>query len=453
MMPIGDDAIAREVWDCVTDAPFDSDRLRVTNSREVFPSVYRVGAAATAVVSLAGLAYTRLVETLGGRARDLRIDGRDASLSFRSESFLRVNGVAPTMWAALSGDYKTTDGYVRLHANYPHHARAIVTALGTPQERSAVEAAVLQRGAIDVENAVLAAGGAAAALRNRETWRTSDAGRSVLALPLVEMTKIGDAPAQPPHDEPRILDLTRVISGPLCAKILASLGADVLRVNTPELPDSEDLQIEMGFGKRATLLDLHREEQREAFAALVRGADALVQSYRPGAVSKLGFGPEEAIALRPGLVYVSISAYGHRGPFSQRRGFDSLVQLATGLADEARHAYESEKPVPLPAQALDHATGWLAAFGMLVALERRAREGGSWHVQLSLARTAEWLASLGPSDARDATIPRFEDGRDLIEVMRTPFGIVSHLRSPLQIDGKRMDAKTAPPIPGVPLWR
>jgi hypothetical protein len=444
--------IVRGVWEAATNTPIASDRFVLTGSQEHLPSIYRVNAAATCAVALVGLAYDALHRTLGKGGVRTSVDGRDAALAFRSESFLRINGNAPAMWAPLSGDYRSCDGYVRLHANYPHHARAIAIALGTSEERAEIEAAVLRRSAIDVETAVLDAGGAAAALRARETWRSSEAGRSVLALPLVEITQIGDAPAQPPHEAPRILDLTRVISGPLCGKVLASAGAEVLRINSPRLPDLEALQIEMGFGKRAALLELDVEDRREAFATLVRGADAIVQSHRPGALSKLGFGPEEAIALRPGLVYVSISAYGRTGPFAERRGFDSLVQLATGLADEARRAYGSEKPVPLPAQALDHATGWLAAFGTLVALERRAREGGSWRVDLSLARTAEWLASLGPSNARNIAMPIFEDAGDLIEVMQTPFGVVTHLRSPLVIDGRRMDAKTTPPIPGVPLW-
>ncbi len=447
------DAIVDAVWNETTGTSLHRSRLQLSEIVHVLPSIYRVGACATASVALAGLAADVLARTLGGTGHVTSVDQREAALSFRSEAYLTINGQAPDLWAPLSGDYRAADGWVRLHANYAHHAQALATALDVPLERAAIEAAVARRGAVRVELAVLEAGGAAAALRTRDAWHALEAGRAVRAAPLVEITKIGDASAQPPHESPRVLDLTRVISGPLCCKILASLGADVLRIGTPELPELPSLFIESGFGKRFAQLDLREESARETLAALVRGADVFVQAHRPGAIATLGFGPEAVAALRPGIVYVSLSAYGRTGPWAARRGFDSLVQLATGLADDARIAYGREAPVPLPAQALDYATGWLAALGTLVALERRARVGGSWRVDLSLARTAEWLASLGPSDARNARLPPTSEDTELLETMPSPYGTIGHLRSPLVVNGVRMDAKTPPPIAGVPLWR
>jgi crotonobetainyl-CoA:carnitine CoA-transferase CaiB-like acyl-CoA transferase len=447
------DAIVAAVWRETTATAFDRSRLRLTEIVHVLPSIYRVGACATASVALVGLAADALARSLGEPGHVTSVDQREAALSFRSEAYLRIDGKAPNLWAPLSGAYRTADGWVRLHANYARHAQAIAAALDVPLERAAIEATVARRGAVHVELAVLEAGGAAAALRSRFAWHALEAGRAVVAAPLVEITKIGDAPAPVPQASPRVLDLTRVISGPLCGKLLAALGADVLRIGTPALAERESLFIESGFGKRFALLDLREESAREAFSALVRGADVFVQSHRPGALAALGFGAEAAAALRPGIVYVSISAYGRTGPWATRRGFDSLVQVATGLADEARIAYGRAAPVPLPAQALDHATGWLAAFGTLVALERRAREGGSWRVDLSLARTAEWLASLGPCDERNATLPSVDDDPALVETMQSPYGRLSRLRSPLVLDGVRIDAETPPPIAGVALWR
>ncbi len=452
-MPLLERAVIESVWQETAGTKLPADRFQNSSVEEILPSIYRVGTAALASVTLAGLAYDALLRTLGGTGAKTSVDGREAALAFRSETYLRVNGEAPRPWAALSGDYRAADGWVRLHANYPHHARALAVALGVTQERAAVESAVATRTAVDVESLVLAKGGAAAALRERAAWHASDAGRAVLAAPLVEVVQIGDAPPQAPHETPRVLDMTRVISGPLACKVLASLGADVLRVGSRALPEIEAAAIEGGFGKRATYVDVKDFGGRETFAALVRGADAVMQTLRPGAMDALGFGAEAAAELRPGLVYTSISAYGRRGPWARRRGFDSLVQLATGLADEARKSYGREAPVPLPVQALDHATGWLAAFGTLVALEKRARIGGSWRVDLSLARTAEWLATLGSSDARAATMPAFGDDPQLLENVRSPYGILQHLVSPLVLDGRRVSTSAPPPIPGVPLWR
>ena len=444
--------IVRNIWQA-HGPPQSLPALSIRRDAEILPSIYRVGTAAIVSVALTGLAYDALARTLGGSAQTISVDGREASLAFRSEVYLRINGKAPRMWAELSGDYRAIDGWIRLHANYPHHARAIAKALGVAEEREAVEAAVASRGAVDVETLVLAKGGAAAALRNRASWHASDPGKAVLAAPLVEITQIGDAAPRPPHEIPRILDLTRVISGPLACKILASLRMDVIRVGSRTFPEIEAAALEGGFGKRLTYVDIKDYAGRETFAALVRGADAIVQTLRPGALDALGFGAEAAAELRPGIVFTSITAYGRRGPWSKRRGFDSLVQLATGLADNARTSYGREAPVPLPAQALDHATGWLAAFGTLVALEKRAREGGSWRVDLSLARTAEWLASLGNSYARDAVMPKLEDDPELVQEVRSPFGTLSHLVSPLVVDGVRVSTASPPPIAGVPLWR
>ncbi|MET8145314.1 CoA transferase [Sphaerisporangium sp. NPDC005288] len=257
----------------------------------------------------------------------------------------------------------------------------------------------------------------------------------------------------------RVLDLTRVIAGPVATRTLAAYGAEVLRVGAAHLPEVPGLVISTALGKRSCEIDLRTAEGAAAFRALVMGADVVVQSYRPGALARLGFGPRELAAIRsagaagtprgPGLVCVDISAYGSRGPWSRRRGFDSLVQMVCGIAHEQG---QGARPVPLPAQVLDHATGWLAALGAIAGLLRRQREGGSWHVELSLARTALWLDRLGRVDGMAVGEPEVDD---LLEEMDSSSGTLTYVRAPGAIGDVRPSWTTPPPRRGehLPAWR
>ncbi|GII22403.1 CoA transferase [Planosporangium mesophilum] len=428
--------------------------LHVAGTEPVLTSPYRVDAAAAATVAAATLAAGRLWQARGGPAPTVRVDVRHAALAFRSERYLRVDGRAPAVWADLSGDYRAADGWVRLHANYPAHREAITRALGVPEDRERVAAAVAERGAVEVEDTVVAVGGAAAALRTPAAWAEHPQGRTVAGLPLVAMERLGDAPARPlpagdrPLDGVRVLDLTRVIAGPVAGRTLAAHGADVLRVGADHLALVPALVVDTGFGKRFTHLDLRTEPGRDALRELIRGADVLLQAYRPRALEALGFGPRECAALRPGLVYVSISAWGQDGPWRQRRGFDSLVQLATGIA------WNDGAAVALPSQLLDHGTGWLAAMAAMVGLHRRHTVGGSWHARLSLARTARWLDGLGRASSAGSPTgePAYPD--DLMSRMDSDFGVLDHVRPPGALDGYTPRWDTPPRRPGAdaPAW-
>jgi hypothetical protein len=377
----------------------------------VLASPYRVDVAAAASVAAATVAIGRLSAARGGPAGAATVDIRHASLAFRSERYLRVDGAAPPIWDALSGDYRAVDGWVKLHANYPAHRDAVLRALQVPQDRDRVATAVRERTAVDVEDAVVAAGGAAAAARTAQVWAQHPQGVAVAALPLVRFDRLGAtaplplSPADSPLGTVRVLDLTRVIAGPVAGRVLASYGADVLRVGADHLALVLAAAVDTGFGKRFTHLDLRTDAGRAALTALVREADVVVQAYRPGAMEALGFGPAACAAIRPGLVYVSICAWGQAGPWRARRGFDSLVQMATGIA-------AGDPPRPLPAQVLDHATGWLAAMAAVDGLRRRHTTGGGWHAQLSLARTAHWLDQLGRSPAADRAVQGGDSGAD-----------------------------------------
>lgn len=379
------------------------------------------------------------------------MDGRIAALAFGSERWLRIGGAPPAAaWAELSGDYRAADGWVRLHCNYPQHARAACRALSVPADRTAVAEAVSLRPALEIEEGVLAAGGVAAAMRTAAEWRAHPAGRAARSSPLVTVDRLdAERRQRTPADRPlagmRVLELTHVLAGPVCGRTLAAHGADVLHVGAAHLPTVRRLVIDTGFGKRTTHLDLRTGADRETLRRLVAEADVFVQSFRPGTLAARGFGFDELARLRPGIVVVHLSAYGHVGPWRSRRGFDSLVQMATGIADEAA----AGRPVPLPVQALDHAMGWLAAATVCTLLRRQATEGGSWLARLSLARVAAWLDDLGRQEP-GASLEPSELAR-----IDSPFGTLSYLPIPGSIAAARPRYDHAPHLPGSdrPVWR
>ncbi len=373
--------------------------LRLTGRDPVLPSSFAVGTAAQVSLAAAGLAAATLWRLRGSAAQEVAVDMRDACAEFCSERLFRVDGQpAPELWDAIAGLYPTQDGWVRLHTNFPHHRDGVLRLLGCENDRAAVGAALQAWHAKAFEDEAAAAGLCVTALRSHAEWAASRQGQAVADPPL-RIERIGDAPPEPLPPDPRplggvrVLDLTRIIAGPVCNRTLAAHGADVLLITAPHLPTIPVLAMDTGRGKRAAYLDLRTEAGR--LGALVRDADVFVQGYRPGGLAALGFGPDAVAALRPGIVYAALNAYGDEGPWAGRRGFDSLVQTASGFNADERDAAGDDKPRPLPCQALDHATGALLAFGVMVALHRRATEGGSWLVRASLAGTGKWLRGLG----------------------------------------------------------
>jgi hypothetical protein len=251
------------------------------------------------------------------------------------------------------------------------------------------------------ETAAYAAGGVVSMMRSREEWLATPHGKALAEQPLVSIEKIGEAAPRPwpAGDRPlaglRVLDLSRVIAGPVAGRTFAAHGADVMLISSPNLPAIPWLTIDTGRGKLTSFVDLKTDTGRVTMRELVAQADIFSQGYRPRSVAALGFSPGEAARIGPGIVYVSLSAYGHKGPWAERRGFDSLVQTSTGFNHAEGRAAGVDGPKELPAQMLDHASGYLMAFGAMMARARQAREGGSWHVRVSLARTGYWLWNLG----------------------------------------------------------
>jgi crotonobetainyl-CoA:carnitine CoA-transferase CaiB-like acyl-CoA transferase len=338
--------------------------VELTGAEPVLPASFAVGTAAQAAIAAGALAAARLWRLRTGRRQRVSVDMRAAAIEFRSERYLRVDGKYPADDPdRLSGLYRCGDGrWVRLHTSLPHHYRGMLALLRCADERAAVERALAQWEGEALEAAAAAAGLVATACRSFAEWDRHPQGRTLAELPLFSIEQIGDAPPEPlsaaarPLAGIRVLDLTRIIAGPVCGRTLAAHGADVLLVSASHLPSLRPLIIDTGRGKLSTFIDLREASGRDALAALIRNADVFVQGYRPGAIAALGFGPDDVAKLRPGIVYVSLSAYGHEGPWAARRGFDSLVQTATGFNAAEAEVFGASEPRPLPAQALDHAT-------------------------------------------------------------------------------------------------
>ncbi len=411
------------------------DAITLTGADPVLPSSFAVGTAAQASLAAAALAAVELWRLGGGRRQRVSVGMRDAAIEFRSEHYMRVGGKPPeALWDKIAGLYRCGERFVRLHTNFPHHRDGVLKLLGCDYSREAVQRALDAWQAEAFETAAAEAGLVVTMTRSFAEWDAHGQGRALAALPVFSIERIGEAAPQPlpagdrPLSGVRVLDLTRVIAGPVCGRTLAAHGADVMLVTAAHLPQMMPLVIDSGRGKLSTFIDLRDGPGRETLAGLMRDADIFVQGYRPGAIAGAGFGPGQAAALRPGIVCVSLCAYGHEGPWARRRGFDSLVQNANGLNHAEAEAAGSAQPKPLPAQALDHAAGYLMAFGAMTALARRATQGGSWHVRVSLAQTGRWIRSLGRVDGLAVRDPRFDDVRDRLEDNDSGFGRLTTVR-------------------------
>ena len=455
-----------DLWTAAGSEPSALESVRLTGSDPVLPSSFRVGTAAQVTIAAAGLAAAEIWRQRTGRKQTVTVDMRHAAAEFRSERYLRIAGKPPpgSPWDKIAGTYRTGDDrWVRLHTNFPHHRDGILKLLGCAYEREAVQAALMKWQGETLETTAAEAGLATAMMRSPAEWATHPQGQAVASLPVVEITKIGEAPARPlskDADRPltgvRVLDLTRVIAGPVCGRTLAAHGADVMRITAAHLPGMENLDLDMGRGKLSAELDLRAAEERERLASLLRDAHIFVQGYRPGGLAAFGFSPEACADIRPGIVAVTLSAYGHAGPWAPRHGFDSLVQTASGINHAEAEAAGLDRPKELPAQALDHGTGYLMAFGAMMALSRKAREGGSWHVRVSLAQTGHWFKQLGRvAGGFDCPDPKAEDIADLLETMDTPFGQLTYVRHAAQLSETPAHWRSRPPVrlgSHAPVW-
>lgn len=429
--------ILGDVWTSAGGDAAALDAAKLTGDEPQLPSSFRVAAAAQVSVAATGLAAAEIWKLRSGQSQEIAVDMRHAVVECRSERYLRVDGKPPPpAWDAIAGVYKTGDArFVRLHTNFKHHRDAVCKVLNCKAERDDVQAALMQWGAEAFETAAYANGGVVSMMRSHEEWSATPHAAELAKLPLISMEKIGDAAPRPwPKGERplagiRVLDLSRVIAGPVAGRTLAAHGADVLLIAGPDLPAIPWLTIDTGRGKLSSFVELKSAQGRDSLRGLLAQADIFSQGYRPCAIGSLGFSPDEAARINPGVVYLTLSAYGHAGPWAERRGFDSLVQTSTGFNHAEGQAAGVDGPKELPAQMLDHATGYFMAFGAMMAKARQSREGGSWHVRVSLAQTGRWLWNLGrvadgfaTEDLKGETVTPF------IEELASGFGALRSVR-------------------------
>jgi len=424
-----------------------TDTVRITGADPALPSPFRVGTASAAALAAVGLAASDLWELRTGRRQEVAIDLRAAAASLRSSHYLRLDGVpVATDTDEVSGIYPTRDGRrMYLHCNFPNHREAALGVLCVAADREAVRHAAATWNAADLEEAVIAAKGAGGMVRSAAEWARHPQAAAVAALPLLEILRIGGSPPEPlpEGDRPlagiRVLDLTRVLAGPSAARTLAEHGADVLRITAPHLPSRDYQELDTGHGKLSAFLDLREARDVDALRALACEADVFSQGYRPGTLAARGLSPEALAELRPGIVYVTLSAFGHVGPWAGRRGFDTVVQTVSGIATRQGEICPGATPGPrfYPVSAIDYVTGYLMAMGAMVALGRRARHGGSWLVRCSLAQTGRWIVERGEIAADlladvAADFAASEIARWSTET-ETPVGRLAHLAPVLRL--------------------
>jgi crotonobetainyl-CoA:carnitine CoA-transferase CaiB-like acyl-CoA transferase len=456
------DRMLHEAWSALGGDDAVLDSVEIGRRDGILASPLPVGELACATVAAALAAAAELAEARGRGRPSASLDAAHVGTAFLSERFCRVGGEPfAAGFHALSAFMPAADGWVRLHGNYPHHRAALLAALGLGEEDAAddVRAAVAARGAVEVEEAVVAAGGCAAAVRDEAAWAAEPQGAAVAAAPLLDFatTSRRAAPLRPlragalPAAGVRVLDLTRVIAGPVGTRMLGALGADVLRIDPPWLPELEEQAVDAGPGKRSAFLDLRHAGDRATFEQLLAHADVLVHGYRPGALAAYGLEPAALAERHPHLTVVALSAWGAGGPWDGRRGFDSLVQAASGIATACAEP-ASAPPGRLPAQALDHGTGYLIAAAALRGLTHRIREGRAGHAELALARTAHWL--LGQPRTADRRAAPQPDATPYLTSLRSPRGEITLVAPPGRLDGRALRWRSAPPVPGsdAPRW-
>ena len=439
---------------------------RLSGVEPALPSSFKVGTAAQTSIAAAGLAAIELGVIRGAAAQAVTVDMREAALECCG--FFSIDGKTPQVWDKIAGLYACgkdgQHGWVRLHTNFAHHRDGVLKLLGLPtgpdSTREMVANALRGWRALEFEQAAADAKLVVAAVRSFDEWDCHPHAEFVAAQPLVRIERIGDAAPMrwsalaagaKPLTDLRVLDLTRILAGPVCGRTLAAYGAQVMLVNSPNLPNIDSIA-DTSRGKLSVHVDLREPSGVTDLQRLLADAHVFVQGYRPGGLEALGFGPQDLARARPGIVCVSLSAYGDKGPWGGRRGFDSLVQTATGFNHAEAAAAGEQQPKPMPAQVLDYASGFLMAFGAQAALCRQAREGGSWHVSVSLARTALWLRSLGrTADGFSAPKASFQG---MTEEYESGFGRLVALRHAARFSGFEAQWRlpSEPPGTHAPRW-
>lgn len=422
--------------------------LKLTGEGEAkscFPvAVFSQSAIAAAVAEVQALRD----QCWGGKST--AIVNRELSAAWCLHSLRAIDWSLPASWDEYAGDYQCKDGWIRLHTNAAHHREAALKVLGNPVNLAMAKQAVTEWRGLELELAVVKEGGASAFMMSSEQWSDHTQGQAISQEPVVawgEILQNGSRlnsafkQSESPLKGIRILDLTRVLAGPVCTRFLASFGADVLRIDPPHWEEDGNV-LEMTVGKRCASLDLTKTADRATFASLLSHADVVVHGYRRDALEGLGFGDESRGQINPNLIDIALNAYGWSGPWKNRRGFDSLVQMSSGIAEQGRKSFGADKPVPLPYQALDHVTGYLMAAAVVRAIREKADSGRTLSARLSLARQAKLLQDLsagvdvpGASNFFEDTLAPITETHFHTQPESTPWGAIKRLKLPYELKG------------------
>lgn len=390
------------VWNALGGAPALLDGVRFAGEGGL-ASAYPVTDMASATIGAAALALAELAHGRGGKFPDVTVDRRLASFWF-AFSIRPVGWEMPAPWDPIAGDYQTQDGWIKLHTNAPHHRAAAEKILGQQTDKITMAKEVIRWKKQELEAAIVQAGGCAAEMRSVAQWAAHPQGRAIADEPLAHIESFSSAPLPDRGATParplagvRVLDLTRVLAGPVASRFLAGFGADVLRIDPPDW-DEPGVVPEVTLGKRCARLDIKTAAGRATFEGLLSQADVMLHGYRGDALDRLGYDAAARRKLSPGFIDVSLCAYGWSGPWALRRGFDSLVQMSCGIADAGQQWKQAAQPTPLPVQALDHATGYLMAAAVIRGITQRLINTNSITARLSLARTAKLLINAGAAE-------------------------------------------------------
>lgn len=433
-----------DIWTALGGLTDQLDRVSIAGDGKL-PSVYAVTDLASASVAAAGIALSELIESTTEKDTFVRVDRRLASLWFGT-SIYPLGWELPPAWDSIAGVYPCKDGWIRLHTNAPHHRKVALDVLGLddtaliPADKKQVTRVTSEMGKFELETNVVSHGGCAAALQTADEWKSHAQGIAVSSEPVVWRSS-GSVTAQnnwrPTPERPlsgiRVLDLTRVLAGPVATRLLAGFGADVLRIDPIDW-DEPNVVPDVTLGKRCARLNLKETQGREKFEKLLSSADILVHGYRPGAIAKLGFDNTRIRDIRPALIEVCLNAYGWTGPWNERRGFDSLVQMSCGIAHEGMQTLGSNEPHPLPVQALDHSAGYVIAAAAIRGLTERFQHGVGSCSRVSLARMATLLMQ-GPAGTGDEQLVPAGSGDFNSRPEQTVWGTAHRLVSPLAISG------------------
>ena len=431
-----------------------TDRIRFQARATSLDTPYQAAEATAAALAAGADVVRAAAEALGAGPGGLQVDARHAEASLLSFAFLRFQDPDRGLGARIAGEDRTAaagfypagdDRWVYLHSGFPHNTAGLLKLLGVRDDRRAVARALRRQPAAAWEEKIADAGLCGAMVRTADEWDASAAGRQLASRPVVEIVQMGESPPEPfpgtadrPLTGTRVLDLTRVLAGPTCARTLAAYGAEALRIGADHLPSIPLFVVDTGLGKRAASLDLSAPSGRSGLRRLIRRSDVFSQGYRTGAMERHGFGVNEVVRQRPGIVYVSINCYGHEGEWRTRPGWEQLAQTVTGMAVRQGKHLKTSGPTLLPAAVNDYITGYLAALGTLVALERRARSGGSYWVRVSLARTAMWVRGLGERNGPAARPLNPTELAAFSTTTDSAWGPLTHLAPAVALDNARV---------------